>query len=58
MDGARMNTDKKSAHGGDGAKRAEVFAGPRVGEGVWQESHKKEVPGGSGRVPGGSGLKT
>src|SRR5687768_5911865 len=38
----------------DGAQRAEVAVPVGVGQGVGQESHKKEVPGGSRWVPGRS----
>ena len=51
---ARMNTDREGARGGDGAQRTEVLAVPRVGEGVEQETCKKEVPGGSLEGPDGS----
>ena len=44
----------KCAHGGDGAQRAEVVSGARVGERAEQETHKKEVPGGSRGGPDGS----
>ena len=49
-----MDTDQKCAHGGDGAQRAEVVGIAGVEERVEQETHKKEVPGGSRRGPDGS----
>jgi hypothetical protein len=43
----------KAVRGADGAQRAEVMVLLGVAEGEWQESYKKEVPGGSGGGPGG-----
>jgi hypothetical protein len=42
----------KSAHGADGAQRAEVLRTVGVAEGVEQQLYKKEVRGGSRRGPG------
>jgi hypothetical protein len=51
-------TRRRNARGGDGAQRAEVVCLAWVGEGMEQEIHKKEVPGGSGGGPGAGSVKT